>query len=118
MYNKKGRGFKMKLKKKSMLVIAFLAILSVSMFVGYALNVNDPRDVIHVTKTGEATHGNYELSVHNTELQEAESGFMGVLDLSADPGYYVKNLTVTYNDQPLQLGFEAGSEHGNFFREY
>ena len=35
-----------------------------------------------------------------------------------DKGYYVSDLKVTFNNQDLELGFEAGSENGNFFRQY
>lgn len=46
------------------------------------------------------------------------SGYLGKVKVFADSRYYVKKLMVTYNENPLELGFEAGSEHENFFRRY
>ena len=92
--------------------------IAITMYVGYAINANNPMDVIQVNKIGTSEHGDYDLRVDQTNLDVAESGLKGVLKVFADSGYYVKNLTVSFQGEELQLGFEAGSEHGNFFREY
>ena len=103
------------MKKKMLIIIPVFVLLLVSIYVVYALT--NKNDIIKVTKTGETAHGNYELDVRETNLPET-SGYLGVVTVSTDSGYYVKNLTVTYDGDPLELGFEAGSEHGNFFRPY
>ena len=105
-------------RKKLTKFLVIAVVLVVSIITVYALNVEDPLDVIHVVKTGESDHGSYDLSAHNTELEQATSGYLGRIELSSDPGYYVKSLSVKYDGNDLALGFEAGAEQGNFFREY
>ena len=106
------------MKKKICIFILLLAVISVSVGVGYALSVTDPMTVIHVTPSGELAHGNYTLETHETNLTEAPSGYLGRITVSADPGYYVKNVAATYKGQKVDFGFEAGAAQGNFFRKY
>ncbi len=104
--------------KKRIIFICLLVVISLSLYIGYSLNVVDPSTVISVTTSGETAHGNYILETHETNLQEATSGYLGRITVSADDGYYVKNVSATYKGEKIDFGFEAGAEQGNYFRKY
>ena len=104
------------MKKKFIVLFSLVLVLVASVFVVKALNPNDPYEVINVTKTGETSHGGFDLRVGETHLAESETGYIAYLDLNVDDGYYVKNLSVKLGENDLQLGFDAGSEQGGFFR--
>lgn len=106
------------MKKKIFIFILLLAVTCISISIGYALNITDPTTVISVITSGTTTHGSYVLEAHETNLQEATSGYLGRVTVSADPGYYVKNVAATYKGEKVDFGFEAGAEQGNFFRKY
>lgn len=106
------------MKKKLFIFILLLAVTCISLSIGYALSVSDPLTVINVTTSGEITHGNYTIEAHESNLQEATSGYLGRVTVSADDGYYVKNVSATYKGNKVDFGFEAGAEQGNFFRKY
>ena len=106
------------MKRKISIFILLLVVISLSMYVGYALNITNPTDVINVTTSGEKTHGNYTLEIHETHLQEATSGYLGRVTVAVDPGYYVKDVSATFKGDKVDFGFEAGAEQGNFFRKY
>ena len=100
-------------------VVGFITILHVS-----ALYAEHPENLINVTKSGEVSHGNYELTVNDLNPDDVYTGegveksnYIARITLSNDPGYYVKNFTVKFKDVDLVLGFIAGSEQGAFFRE-
>ena len=106
------------MNKKKTIFFSIITVLIISAFTVFALNVDNPRTVINLTESGETEHGNCDIDVHDTNLEEAASHYMGVIHVTADAGYYVKSLSVTYNEEKLDLGFEAGSEQGGFFRKY
>ena len=106
------------MKKKLFIFILLLAVTCISMSVAYALSITNPTDVIHVTTSGETTHGNYTLETHETNLQEATSGYLGRVTTTVDKGYYIKNVSATYKGEKVDFGFEAGAEQGDFFRKY
>ena len=106
------------MKKRIFIFILLLAVTCLSIGIGYSLSVTNPLTVINVTTSGEITHGSYVLEAHETNLQEAASGYLGRVTVSADPGYYVKNVTATYKGEKVDFGFEAGAEQGNYFRKY
>ena len=100
-------------------VAGFITILHAS-----ALNTEHPENLINVTKSGETSHGSYELTVSDVNPDDVhtsegvqKSNYIARVTLSNEPGYYVKNFTVKLNDVDLVLGFIAGSEQGAFFRE-
>ena len=106
-------------KKISIFMILFL-IIFIPICVTYALGVQNPSDVIHVTESGKTVQGNsYTLETFESGLQgENYSGYLGQITTETKAGYYVKNITATYRGNPVEFGFEAGSEQGNFFRKY
>ena len=89
------------MKKRIFIFILLLAVTCLSIGIGYSLSVTNPLTVINVTTSGEITHGSYVLEVHETNLQEATSGYLGRVTVSADPGYYVKNVTATYKGEKV-----------------
>ncbi len=100
-------------------VAGFITFLHV-----YALNTEHPEDLINVTKSGEVSHGYYDLNVSDLNPDDVftspgveKSNYIARITLSSEAGYYVKNFTVKFNDVDLVLGFIAGSEQGAFFRE-
>lgn len=109
------------MKKKISIFILLLAVTCLSIYVGYALDVADPMDVINLTVTG-GSHGTQNLEVHETSLkldnEQTGSGYKGNLELTVNPGYYIKNVEALFQGDPLQLGFEAGAEQGNYLRPY
>ena len=109
--------------KKRIAFLSIIVLTVLSIFIVNAISGN-PSDYVILNETGETEHGNCDLTVNETHLEEVESGYMGQMELNVDPGYFVKRLDVTFNENPdedpvhLDLGFEAGSEHGGFFRVY
>ena len=107
------------MKKKISIYILLLAVTSLFIYVGYALDVQDPMDVINLNVTN-GSYGTQNLEVNETNLkldnEETGSGYKGNLELTVNPGYYIKNVEAIYQGDPLQLGFEAGAEQGNHFR--
>ena len=104
--------------KKILTLFSLVLFVIISVFVVKALDESNPTEVINVTKLGEAAHGDYNLEIRRTDLADATSGYLAALNLEVDPGYYVKGLSVKLGTEDLKLGFEAGSEHGAFFRLY
>ena len=91
----------------------------------YANPMEHPEDYINVTKTGETEHGNYTLQAEdinpnniNADNGVQKTNYIARIVLSVDPGYYIENMTVKFNEQDLALGFIAGHESGAFFRRY
>ena len=105
------------MKKKLFMFFALLVAISVSIYVGYALSNPDPAKIFNTTISG-GGNGNYTIDITETRLQEATSGYLGKILVNANPGYYVKNVSVKHKGEDLELGFEAGSDTGNFFRKY
>ena len=100
-------------------VAGFITILHVS-----ALNTEHPENLINVTKSGESSHGSYELTVSDVNPDDVytsegveKSNYIARVTLNSNPGYYVKSFSVKFNNVDLVLGFIAGSEQGAFFRE-
>ena len=106
------------MKKKIFTFILLLAVTFISTIIVYALSESDVLEVIKVTTSGETSHGNYTIEAHETSLQEATSGYLGRVTVSADSGYYVKNVSATFKGEKIDFGFEAGAEQGNYFRKY
>ena len=106
------------MKKKITIFLALIALFVLSIYTVKAINPENPASAIHVEKTGAATYGDYQLIVDESNFEDPlnESGYKAHLTLSADDGYYVKNLTVKFNNEDLELGFEAAAEMGLFFR--
>ena len=106
------------MKKKLTIIVGFITLFILSICTVKAINPANPESAINVTKTGEADHGNYELRIDPTNLDEEinESGYKADLLFYTDSGYYVKSLSVKLGETDLELGFEAASEQGLFFR--
>lgn len=102
--------------KKLKLIIPTVILVIISVITVNALSNPSVDEIISVEKKGQTTHGDYEINISNTDL--GDSGYKGELFLSTDKGYYVSALSVKFNNQELDLGFEAGSENGTFFRKY
>lgn len=105
------------MKKRVIISVLILIVISVSLYIGYAVTTPTPQEIYNITVSG-AEHGNYTAEVHETHLQDATSGFLGKVIVNADPGYYVKNVSVTHKGNTLELGFEAGADTGNYLRKY
>ena len=107
------------MSKKISIYILLLAVTCLSIYVGYALDVQNPIDVINLTVTN-GSYGTQNLEVHETTLkldnEQTGSGYKGEISLTVEPGYYIKNVEALFQGDPLQLGFEAGAEQGNHFR--
>lgn len=102
--------------KKIKLIIPTVILVIISVITVNALSNPSVDEIISVEKKGQTTHGDYNINISNTNL--GDSGYKGELFLSVDKGYYVSDLSVKFDDQELELGFEAGAENGNFFRKY
>ena len=106
--------------KKTKIILLVMVLLLVSIYVVKAINPTNPKDAINVTVSGgdAIAHGDYEYDAQDVDVSLCESGYIGKIMASADAGYYVKNIDVTFGTEHLTLGEDAGSEHGNFFREW
>lgn len=113
------------MKKKILYTLSFVLVVTLFSFVVHALTfTNDATDLISVTINGQTNKTNYhldsrEVNLNDPDLGYESGGYIGKVFLDVDPGYYVSDFTVTHSkvDHPLKLGFEAGAETGNFFRE-
>ncbi len=113
------------MSKKIFKAFLIIAVFALSIFTVYAVfDPADPASAIHVVKEGETEHATVTMEYDdNADFGPGshlvcDSHVYGRVRLSADPGYYVSNLSVKFNDQNLQLGFIAASAHGTSFREY
>lgn len=102
--------------KKIKILLTMITLFIISLYTVHALTTTDPMDVINVVAVGSG--GNCDVTAFETHLESAESGYLGQVECTVNPGYYLKNISVKFNNEDLKLGFEAGSETGNFLREY
>ena len=109
------------MKKKIFLILTVISLFGLSIYVAKALDPANPLDSVNILETGETTHG--ELNVATDNLNNPPSGrpdgssnVKVRMNFTVDDGYYVDSLTVNYNNNPVELGFEAGAETGSFFR--
>ncbi len=107
------------MKKKISIYILLLAVTTLFIYVGYAMTDEEAIAVINLNVTN-GSHGTQNLEVHDTNLkldsEETGSNKKGQLELTVEPGYYIKNVEAIFQGEPLELGFEAGAEQGNHFR--
>ena len=113
------------MKKRFVLFLTMIVLFAFSIVIVKAANPTNNSDLIDIVE-----HGTEDAVAHGTvaiEVEEVQHIPNGVpnntsnkkekLTLSVDPGYYASNLTVKLGETALTLGFEAGAEQGNFFRE-
>ena len=115
------------MKRKFLFFISLVLVVTLSIFAVRAIDHNtNPSDVISVTKTGGTSASTYDISLRNTDVtlpnnveQYTLSGYLGIVTLNVEPGYYVSSFEATHSSvtNPLMLGFEAGAESGGFFRD-
>lgn len=115
------------MKRKLLFFISLVLVVTLSIFVVRALDHNtNPEDVISVTKNGGTGASTHELEIRNTNVtlpnnveQYPLSGYLGIVKLNVEPGYYVSSFEATHSTvtNPLMLGFEAAAEAGGFFRD-
>lgn len=106
------------MKKKLTIIVGFIALFMLSIYTVKAVNPENLNAAVHVTKTGESDHANVEVRIDPAHLEDEinESGYLADVLFYTDPGYYVKSLSVKLGETDLELGFEAASEQGMFFR--
>ena len=102
--------------KRVKILLTVITLFIISLYTVHALTTTDPMDVINVVAVGSG--GNCDVTAFETHLESAESGYLGQVECTVNPGYYLKDVSVKFNNEALKLGFEAGSENGNFLREY
>ena len=116
------------MKRKFIFVVSLVLVITLSIFAVRALILpNDPSEIISVTKVGGTSNTTHHLDAREVHLNNESvdslgydaSDYIGVVNLDIEPGYYLADFTATHSevDHPLMLGFDAGAETGNFFRE-
>ena len=109
------------MKKKIFLILTVISLFGLSIYVAKALDPSNPLDSVNVIESGETEHGELNVISENLSnppggIPDGSSNVKVRMNYTVDDGYYVDSLTVNFNNNSVELGFEAGSETGSFFR--
>ena len=126
------------MSKKYFIALLIISIFAISIFTVFALQRNEVEDKIEVYVNNtlvekewddqrhqdvyNVDHLDIDVFVRETGLREDDldstNGIMVDVPVRAAEGYYIKNFTVTYDGNPIQLGFEGADEHGGHFDRF